>query len=241
MTSKSPYITSNALIRYCVAKAPERHRIIEEFRSSDFPPFKGWYGGETEGAVRRYIASGGADDAALADLEVLLQKRPVDSNFEEARLIKQFEALQGARETPLKQIVTAGTVSLLEDKLGPFMVEGVRVSVRPTNVVTANRSGYKLPFIGVVKPYFSSTDPLTAETADLYGALLHWYAEVQFADVTQADPALCFVLDVFQRRAFRAPRAYKQRRDLIAFSCREIYERWTAPAAARSARGIKAR
>lgn len=237
MTSKSPHITCNALIRYCVAKAPERKRIIEEFRDNEFPPFKGWYG-ETEGAVRRYVASGGADDTALSDLERVLGKRPIDTQFEETRVLKQFEALQGARETSLAPLTAAGSLSLLEDKVVPFLVQGVRVSVRPTNLVTTTKLGFKSPFIGAVKPYFASTEPLSAESAALCGALLHWYVESQLSHVGEADPSLTFVIDIFQRRLFCAPSAFKKRRELLAYSCEEIADRWsTAATTPRSATG----
>lgn len=232
MTSKAPYITANALIRYCDAKAPERNRIISEFRDNRFPPFKGWYGGETEGAVRRYIASGGADDHPLSSLEAVLEMRPANTEFEETRLLKQLEAIQATRETPLSKIVAAGSVELLQDSVGPFYVEGVRVSVRPTNLISANKVGFKGPHLGAIKPYFSATTALSLESAKLYGSLLHWWVEDQLNDFGQADPMSCFVVDVFQRKVYRAPKAYKQRRDLIAFSCREIFDRWgSAPLA----------
>lgn len=227
MTSKKPHITANALIRYCEAKAPERHRIIEDFRDNVFPPFKGWYG-EVEGASRRYIGSGGDDDAALSDLEVRLERRPAASEFEDNRILKQLEALQALRETPLTKLKGAGRIELIRDDLLPFYIEGVRVSVRPTNLISRNKLGFRLPHVGVTKPYFSSSAPLSNESGALYGSLLHWFAEEQYDG--QADPSLCFVVDVFRRRCFPAPKAFKQRRDLLAFSCREIAERWFAAA-----------
>ncbi|MGN6490121.1 MAG: hypothetical protein ACTHLT_20165 [Devosia sp.] len=227
MTSKTPHITANALIRYCEAKAPQRTRIIEEFRDGDFPPFKGWYG-ETEGAVRRYVLSGGTDDGALSDLEAVLERRPIDTDFEESRVLKQLEALQATRETSFAKVAAAGTISLIEDRVAPFFVEGVRISVRPTNLLSTMKLGFKSPFLGVVKPYLSSSSPLSPDGASIYGALLHWYAESQLGHMGDADPTLCFVVDVFRRRVFRAPKAFKQRRDLISYSCREIAERWTS-------------
>ncbi len=66
------------------------------------------------------------------------------------------------------------------------------------------------------------------ESANLYGALLHWFTESQLEHIGSADPELCFVLDVFQRKTFRGPKSFKQRRDQLAFSCKEISDRWNA-------------
>lgn len=226
-------ITASALIRYCFAQAPERQRIIQEFRDAEFPVFKGWYG-ETEGAIRRYVASPDASDRSLTDLEAVLEKRPATSDFEESRILKQLEALEAARNLDLSPLKLSGTVALLEDTLTPLELQGVRVSVRPTNIVKRSRLGFRDPLIGVIKPYISTSNPLSPESAALLGALLHWYAELHLSHAGEADPTLCFVIDVFQRRVFTAPRSFKKRRDLLLYSCQEIAERWnTVPSRVR--------
>ena len=235
MAIKPPYVTANALIRYCFAKAPERSRIIRDFRDNTFPPFKGWYGGETEGAIRRYLATGGADDEPLKSLEGLLMRRETLTDHDEEKVLGQLHALEAIRSADLSKIVAAGMPSEVGDTLGPFHISGVRISVRPTIILTAPKLGYKAPVIGAIKPYLASTEPLSDEAGLLYASMLHWYTEDIMAHLGEADRRLSFVVDVFNGRTFQAPSAHKQRRDLLTHSCQEIYERWSSGAAGAAA------
>jgi hypothetical protein len=232
MTSKTPYITINALIRYCFAKAPERSRIIRDFRDNEFPPFKGWYGGETEGAIRRFIATGGEDPEPLISLEQVLMKRETLTDHDEDKVLGQLHALEAVRAVDFGKIVKFGNPATIDDTLGPLFISGVRVSVRPTNVLMAEKEGQKALAVGVIKPYLASSDRLSDEAGLLYASLLHWYAEETMQHLGEADRRLAFVIDVFAGTAFQAPSAFKQRRDLLMHSCQEIYERWSSGAAA---------
>lgn len=233
MASKAPYITANALIRYYAAKAPERSRIISDFRDQEFPPFKGWYG-ETEGAVRRFLATGASDPEPLQSLENLLHKREIATDHEEAKILGQLHALEAIQETDLSAVIKHGSPQLLPDNIGPFFISGVRVSVRPTNFLSATKEGQKSLAVGAVKPYLASTDPLSEEAGLLYASLLHWYAEECLQDFGVADHRLSFVVDVFQKMVFRAPAAFKLRRENLKYSCQEIFERWSAGGSAAS-------
>lgn len=230
MAIKPPHITANALVRYCFAKAPERSRIIRDFRDNTFPPFKGWYG-ETEGAIRRYLATGGADEEPLKSLEALLMKRVTLTDHDEDKVLGQLHALEAIRSTDLGKINAIGIPTEIGDTLAPFYIGGVRVSVRPTNMLSASKEGQKALAIGAIKPYLASTEPLSEEAGLLYAAMMHWYTEEIMQQLGEADRRLSFVLDVFSGRTFQAPTAYKQRRDLLQHSCQEISERWFSGAA----------
>jgi hypothetical protein len=228
LTSKPPYITANALIRYCFAKAPERSRIIRDFRDNPFPPFKGWYGGETEGAIRRFIGNGGTDEEPLVSLEKALMVREAVTDHDEDKIQGQLHALEAMREVDLSKVVRFGNPSAINDTLAPWFVSGVRVSVRPTNVILVEKVGQKAPAVGLVRPYLASSDPLSDDAGQLHAALLHWYAEETMAHLGVTDPRICFAIDVFKGTVFQAPTSYKQRRDLLEHSCQEIYERWSS-------------
>jgi hypothetical protein len=228
LSSKSPYITINALIRYCFAKAPERSRIIRDFRDNPFPPFKGWYGGETEGAMRRYLANGGADPEPLDALEQVLMRRDALNDHDEDKIQGQLHALESMRTVSLRPIVKMGVPVALQDNLSPWHISGVRVSMRPTNTLLVERLGQKAFGVGAIKPYLASTEPLSDEAGQLYASSLHWYAEEMLGHLGIAEPRLSFVVDVFAAKVFQAPASFKQRRDLLQYSCQEIYERWAA-------------
>lgn len=234
MAIKPPYITANALIRYCFARAPERSRIIRDFRDNAFPPFKGWYG-ETEGAIRRYLATGGTDEDSLESLERLLMKRETVTDHEEDKVLGQLHALEAIRVADLSKIVAFGIPTEISDTLTPFHISSVRVSVRPTNMLAAQKEGQKAQAIGAIKPYLASTEPLNDERGLLYASMLHWYAEETMQHLGEPDRRLSFVVDVFTGTTFQAPAAYKKRRDLLQHACQEIYERWFSGAAGTAA------
>lgn len=228
MTSKTPHISANALIRYCFAKAPERSRIIRDFRDNEFPPFKGWYGGETEGAIRRFIATGGTNPEPLISLEQVLVKREALTDHEEDKIQGQLHALEAIRTIDFGGMAKHGNPEAVDDTIGPHFISGVRVSVRPTNLLAVRKDGQKAFAVGVIKPYLASSEPLSDEEGLLYAAMLHWYAEDTMKHIGVADRRLSFVIDVFGGKVFQAPSASKQRRDMLQHSCLEIFERWTS-------------
>ncbi len=152
--------------------------------------------------------------------------RQAYSDHEEDKILGQLHALEAVRGVNLKQVNRFGTPELMADTLPAWFISGVRVSVRPTNLLIADKLGQKAPAVGAIKPYLASSDPLNGEAGTLYAALVHWYAEEALAQVGEADRRLTFVIDVFAKKIFQAPKAFKQRRDVLQYSCQEIYERW---------------
>lgn len=105
---------------------------------------------------------------------------------------------------------------------GKVSLFGVDVSVRPEGVLEfRDRSGNR---VGGIKLIISKTKPLTEQWAEYIGAAMHQYLD----DAYSAEPAQssCIVIDVFAKKVFTAPRAFKKRREDIAGACQEIALWW---------------
>lgn len=104
-------------------------------------------------------------------------------------------------------------------------IAGVAVSVRPEVLITGkDRKGE--PLNGAIKLYISKTTPLTPEAAEYVATTVHQFVSDYRGEAGKTDYRLCYVLDVFNKKVFSAPRSHVRRRADIEAACEEIARAW---------------
>jgi hypothetical protein len=175
------------------------------------------------------VSSKGEDSEKLRDLDVLFQRREARNEHQESRILNALDMIELAATLSLPQLQKIDMVSVAE-KMPKFEISGLSVSVGPTNILRARQKGRRALAVGIAKPYFSMTAPLTtsrsSEKAALHGAILHWYCETFLSHFGEARPDLCLSIDVYKHSVTEAPKSYKSRRRQIASCAQEICDRW---------------
>jgi hypothetical protein len=106
-------------------------------------------------------------------------------------------------------------------------IAGVSVSVRPEVLISGNsRKGDRIT--GAIKLYISKTTPLTGEAGEYVATTVHQFVKDNQLDEGKADFRLCYVVDVFNKKLFSAPRSHVRRRSDIEAACEEIARAWAA-------------
>jgi hypothetical protein len=100
-------------------------------------------------------------------------------------------------------------------------VGAVDISVRPDALVV-DKAG---DAVGCLKLYLGK-GPLDKERAAYAAAILHQYAEDTLGAGKRADSGSCFVLDVFNRKIYAAPKSFKKRRADVVDACVDIALLW---------------
>jgi hypothetical protein len=222
----TPRISANGLVEYCYATPVRRTSIIENAIKPANYLLDTRYN-DIERATMGFVQTRGSDSTTLDALDQSLLLREATSSHEEQRLLTAHDAIELARSLDLSSL-PSGQLSCLPDKQPSFGLEGVEVSVRPTNLISVKRSGRIEADIGLVKTYICKSRPLTSEAAALHGALMLLYAHRFYTDAMRPNPDLFATIDIFQQEVFRAPRNYLQRSKMLAAACREISDRWSA-------------
>lgn len=215
---EGPRITLNSLSEYLTASATRRQGILrEQKRPSDFRVV---YYREVEEAIAASLAED--DEAPLRRCRMAIANldRP---DYERTRRANGLVALD-----TFEKIVSALPLDGLERQRGPsrprrLSVEGVPVSVRPEVLLRTAGGPAK---VGAIKLYFSSTKALSKDRANFAGAILWRYVAGLVKEEEKADYKICFVVDVFAGKWYRAPRTYKRRIGEAEAACREIRAMW---------------
>lgn len=219
---ETPRVSVNSLAEYLVAGAARRQKIIlEQKRPKDFQVI---YYAEAEEAIIDHLIS---QRKGTTGFDTALSRLQFNGHLKEWELTRRstgIEAIQAFREF-------AGDIPLadLRVKRGPtsprlLQVGGVGVSVRPE--LHLNYPDEEKKGIGAIKLYFSKNDPLTADRACYVATVLHQYIETQYPKAGKADYRVCFVVDVFAKRSFWAPRNHKRKQQDVEAACREIAIAW---------------
>lgn len=224
----TPHISINKLVEYCLANGPRRAAIIEDILQPKGYLMDTGYN-DIERAFAHYISSRGSDTGKLRDLDLIFQRREARSEHEESRILNALDMIELAATLPMPSLKDI-TVSPVTETMSKFEVSGLLVSVNPTNILLSRQRGRSASIVGVAKPYFSMTAPLTtsrsSEKANLHGAILHWYCETFLSHLGEASPNLCLSIDVYAHGVTEAPKSYISRRRQIASCAQEIRDRW---------------
>ncbi|GAA4310038.1 hypothetical protein GCM10023183_27630 [Nibribacter koreensis] len=106
-------------------------------------------------------------------------------------------------------------------KSASIKISGVEISIRPEILIQD-----KGKVTGGVKLYFAKTYPLTKPSAEFIGTLLMKYLKEQTGSDIKARN--CFVIDIFNKTIYTAPKAYSKRLLEIEAACEEISSRWSS-------------
>lgn len=225
----APKISLNKLIEYALANGPRRTRIIEDIlRPKHYLLDTGY--NDIERAFSMRLSSGSNNSANLSDLDLQFQHREARTDHEEGRILNALDMIERARSLDLANFNDL-KVEAVQTKMPKLEVSGLAVAVNPSNLVSCAQRGSKTRLVGIVKPYFSMTAPLTGkrsgEKAALHGMMLHWYADTFLAHLGDVVPNMCFSIDVFAQKNTSAPKAFKYRRRHIEACAQEICDRWS--------------
>ena len=217
----APRITLNALAEYMTASASRRRTILAEQR--DPKAFRVAYYAEAEAAIVSALSDGRSVDA-LDEGRKRVLALPVSKEWDASRRQTQLEALEAARSfLRTDEAAKLPTLALNHRKSQTLPVGRVAISVRP-ELFISSASG---TVVGALKLFFSKTTAMAEERARYAGALLHLYTEVALAAGPNADCSNCFVVDVFAKKVFTAPRTFRRRRLDINAACEEIAAGWS--------------
>jgi hypothetical protein len=220
-------ISLNKLVEYCLANGPRRTKIIEDILQTKAYLVDTGYN-DIEHAFTRYVSSHGLDDTSLRDLDRQFQLREARTEHEETRLLNAHDMIERAVTLDVNFLDKFEVDSAA--KMPKFEIAGLLVNVAPTNLTMTPQRGKRAKAVGVLKPYFSKTAPLTtkrsAEKAALHGIILHWYAETFLSHLGDVIPNACFSVDIFSQSVTTAPTAFKARRKQVQYCAQEICDRW---------------
>jgi len=222
----TPRISANGLVEYCYATPVRRTAIIEgAIKPKNFLLDTRY--NDIDRATMEFFESRGTDDSRLLALDDALLKRVPDTSHDEQRLLTAHDAIELCRTMDLSTM-PRGDITALPDRQPVYHLEGVEISIRPTNLVVATQMGRREKGIGLIKPYLCKTRPLTIDTSSLHGALLLMYAANAYRALGEPQHDLFAIVDIFAQRIFRAPKNYRQRAKVLSSACQEIADRWPA-------------
>jgi len=220
---QSARISINKLGEYLSAGPTRRRTILTEQRNPRVFQVT-WYRW-AERAIRSFLVDH-LDDAEhfLAERERIAQLE-ITSRHDEVRQSTNLAAMDAFMAVLPELPIDGASMFAAHDDAPHVSFGGVEVSVRPEVILTgANSKG--LPRVGALKLFLSQSHPLDDTTGLYVAAVLHQFAEEHLTDHGVADPQLCIVVDVFQRKFWTAPRHYKRRVQDIDAACEEIAAMW---------------
>jgi len=225
---KERVFSIHKLIEYGFSSPQLRTRIIENAMTPPVFIMDTKYP-DIERAAADFLKSNCINETRLLDLDGSYLRRKSATEHEEQRLLNAHDAIEHVRRMDWK--IPVGTNLYLASDLPDCMeISGLRIRVKPTILVKRLVNGTTTPAIGVGKPYFGKSFPLHTnddrERGTLFATLLQWYTEQTLDHIGEADPALCFVGDVFSEKTHSAAKRYKQRRKQLAALAQEISDRW---------------
>lgn len=214
-----PRISVNKLGDYMVAMPARRRSILAQQKTP--PTFMVTYYEDAQQVIREFYEHGGTDERIITRGIERLEARLPESEFEEQRTQGSAEALSSFLDSMDSLDLDGYDVTLGATDPPKLVLHGVAISVRPDLVLV--RDGQPA---GAVKFSFSK-GTMVREAAEYVACTVHRYVQdVMGAD--GPDPRDTFVLDVFARRALRAPRSYVRRRKDVEAACEEIFARWAS-------------
>lgn len=174
-----------------------------------------------------YFASGATNPDPIIDQVGALAAAHGSSDFQTQDFQLSAEALEAFLDIS-DDFDLEGLTAVAGPHAPPRLpISGIDVSVRPDLVLRGTFRGKKV--VGALKFHFSKTGLLSEDAGLNIATVLHQYAEAHLlATGETASARHCAVLDVFAKRWYRAPTAYRMRRQTIAAACQEVALWWHA-------------
>ncbi len=221
-------ISAHKLIDYAFASPQKRLAIIQNALQPPTFIMDTMYP-DVERAAGHFLISNRNNSSHLDKLDEIYQTRDAHSDHHEQRLLNAMDAISHvkAMNWPLSDTWSLESTQGLPTDM-TFC--GVTIRIRPSVILKRRQSGFRYPFVGVLKTYFGKTNPLgvgnDSERGVLLGTLLHWFAEENLSFLGTADSSMCIVADVFAEKTYLGARRYKQRRKQLEALAQEIADRW---------------
>jgi hypothetical protein len=221
-------VSVNALGEYMEATADRRQKIVADQKApKDY-------------VVPRYTLSTQSIAACLsAPADHLRPVRAAIERLRKARPLKPWEATTVANNLAALEAFEKLWPSLSEQfsgltvarggvKAPKLLLSGVQVSVRPDLILRGqNRQGRGI--CGALKLRLTKTTALSERGLKCIATTLNLFTETHLAKgLVVADPAFCFVLDVFTGKLVSAPKSQVRLRKEILTTCREIALWWNS-------------
>jgi hypothetical protein len=219
---EQPYVSSNTLAKYMAAQALQRKQMVKEqkYPSSYIRPRYT----PAEIAITGFLADKERHkEVMFRQIERLCSKNTITKwRVERKRsCIEAVEAfLDIADDIQLDGVEFHKCNRTLQQSLE---LAGVTVSIRPEGLLTGRDRQGKI-VTGAVKLHFSKSRQLNEVSGAYAATLVHHY--MVECGTTKVSPSLCFVVDVFGRQVFRAPRAYARQLANLEAGCEEIARAW---------------
>ncbi|GAB2527794.1 hypothetical protein [Rufibacter soli] len=215
----SPRLTVNKTGEYLCALAARRARIIHDAKyPRDFITSR--YS-KAEAVIKGFFLDANRSEQVIHQaIEELSKQKPTNKH--------QHEVIYSCIEALTQFLEFINNSELLEEdkdfndgisKYASLTISGVEISIRPEILIHD-----KSEISGGVKLYFSKSCPLSKTSADYIGTLLKMYLEQQYGKPIKARN--CFVIDIFNKTIYTAPKAYAKRLQDIEAACSEISHRW---------------
>jgi len=208
----------NAMAEYLTASPGRRRTIVLEQKRPR--AFQVAYYSDAERAIASSW-SNGLDEGLLSRVVEAVRRKPIEGAWDLARQESTVQAIHAFRD-----MVRNGAVPQLQgvrasrSNAEPLLVAGVSVSIRPELLAVSDSAP------GGVKFYLSKGTPLTPERGAYAGALLHMYFASTSALGASVEAHHCFVVDVFARSTYSAPKSFRRRRRDVEAACSEIAAVW---------------
>lgn len=221
-TRELPRVSVNKLGEYLIATPARRKRIIHDQKHPPDAQYLRYP--EASYAVTDFLCRG-LDMNVLKEAQRRFACAVPTSEFEAQRMQLCSEALERFADLVPWLDLDDAIISAVGAEPPVLEMAGVTISVRP-EVVVQRLDKQGQPRVGLMKLYFSKTQPLDERSGQYIGTLLQRFAEQHLCRLGPADHRLMTVVDVFAGSLFVAPRAHIRRLGDVVLACEEIAERW---------------
>ncbi|QHL88006.1 hypothetical protein GU926_11430 [Nibribacter ruber] len=215
-----PRLSVNKLGEYLSAAPYRRRKILQDAKYPQTVIFKRY--NSAANIIRDFFVSDRRHESMVQDaIEKFRQQKPT-SKYQREVIHSCIEAL-----TRFMQFIEESSFpegNEFQDGISisaSIAIEGTQVSVRPEILIHE-----KGKVVGGVKLYFSKSFPLSKDSAEYIGTLLMKYLELKLDRPIKSRN--CFVIDVFSKTIYTAPKSHIRRFQDIEAACQEISSRWNS-------------
>jgi hypothetical protein len=223
----TPRISITKLGEYLVASPVRRRQIILDQK---YPPeVKVIRYKDAQRAIVDHLVNGHEDPGILSrHRQRLADWTPTadDSDYEVQRKRNCLEAIE-AFIAMLHTLPEGLVLAAAGQDRRRLHKAGVSISIQPDAIIHGIGRNHT-SLVGAIKLHFSKTFALDDRAGEYAGTLLHEFGERYLSDRGQPTFRHFYVIDVFARRIYTAPRAFIRRRGEVEAACEEIASRWAS-------------
>lgn len=225
-----PRISANQLAEYALASPSRRQAILRNAKYA--PVFLVVRYNNARSSVCDYLTDGTRPVATLhkAEADLKASAGSLGSRFKENDALLSAEAIASfasftSNKTQYPKAFSKLTFAHVTGQMPKLPMSGVEVSVQ-IDLVSKNVA--KETCGGVL---LQTSKAISAkswrEEHSLYAASLIWMASSEFLKgYGSVDPNLCYAVDLFGKKATKAPKSYKTRVKNLEAACGEIAAMW---------------